>query len=191
MLYLSYYPLQGLFFALFFCLSSAWLNNLHILLAGRQIQMLKNIHGFIHGIIGYVISITHLKQFIMKYASDKTLIINYYILTNTRLLKVIQFWKVRHHLELKIKHFVYKRSFSSKNLFKLYVKCKCMHSLSKSKCWLHFSLTFIIALMSYFSRFAVFSYVLLYSDLTSFYHDLHRFDDVKSIKVGTILLGFF
>ena len=62
-------PLQGLFFALFFCLSLAWLNNLHILLAGRQIQILKNIHGFIHGIIGYVISITHLKQFIMKYAS--------------------------------------------------------------------------------------------------------------------------
>ena len=111
----------------------------------------------------------------------------YYNITNVQLLEMKQFWKVKHHLELKIKHFVYKWSFSSKKLFKLYVKCNCMHLLSKSKCWLHFSLTFIIALMSYFSRFAVFSYALLYSDLTSFYHDLHGFDDVKSIKVGTIL----
>ena len=146
-------------------------------------SLFKNIHGFVHGIIGYIISITQLKHignYLIWFES-------YNIITNVQPIKMIQFRKVKHHLELEIKHFLLKWSFSSKKLFELYVKCKCMHSLSKSKCWLHFSLTFIIALMSYFSRFAVFSYVLVYSDLTSFYHDLHRFDDVKSIKVGTIL----
>ena len=77
----------------------------------------------------------------------------------------ILLYLIFHHVKITFHH--KKGSYnSSKKLFQLYVNCKYMHSLSKSKSWLHFSLTFIITLMSYFFRFAVFSYILLYSDFT-------------------------